>query len=90
MPLIRTMQLILVTSSIRIEQDDARIVHLIFDKSGSKVNLLDRAFIDDYVTTINKLKQMTFTGVVLRSAKKSFFAGGDITELSQSAEQGIE
>jgi 3-hydroxyacyl-CoA dehydrogenase/enoyl-CoA hydratase/3-hydroxybutyryl-CoA epimerase len=42
------------------------------------------------VTTINKLKQMTFTGVVLRSAKKSFFAGGDITELSQSAEQGIE
>ncbi|NQZ91972.1 MAG: enoyl-CoA hydratase/isomerase family protein [Moritella sp.] len=77
-------------SSIRLEQDDAGIVHLIFDKPASKVNLLDRRFIDDYVTTVNKLKQMTFTGVILRSAKTSFFAGGDITELSHSAEQGIE
>jgi len=77
-------------SSICLEQDDAGIVHLIFDKPASKVNLLDRSFIDDYVTIINKLKQMTFTGVILRSAKTSFFAGGDITELSHSAEQGIE
>jgi 3-hydroxyacyl-CoA dehydrogenase/enoyl-CoA hydratase/3-hydroxybutyryl-CoA epimerase len=77
-------------SSIRIEQDDAGIVHLIFDKPDSKVNLLDRRFIDDYVKTMNHLKQMTFTGVVLRSAKSSFFAGGDITELSRSAEQGID
>ncbi|MDX2322132.1 MAG: 3-hydroxyacyl-CoA dehydrogenase NAD-binding domain-containing protein [Moritella sp.] len=77
-------------SSIRLEQDDAGIVHLIFDKPGSKVNLLDRGFIDDYVTTVNNLKQMRFTGVILRSAKASFFAGGDITELSDSAEQGIE
>lgn len=77
-------------SSIRIEQDDAGIVHLIFDKPASKVNLLDRSFIDNYVTTINKLKQMTFTGVILRSVKKSFFAGGDIAELSHSAEQSIE
>ena len=46
-------------SSIHLEQDDAGIVHLIFDKPASKVNLLDRRFIDDYVTTVNKLKQMT-------------------------------
>ncbi len=77
-------------SSIRLEQDDAGIVHLIFDKPGTKVNLLDREFIDDYIVTINKLKDMQFTGVILRSAKPSFFAGGDIAELSQCADQGVE
>ncbi|PKH06216.1 3-hydroxyacyl-CoA dehydrogenase NAD-binding domain-containing protein [Moritella sp. Urea-trap-13] len=84
------MPLISSTSSIRVKQDDAGIVHLIFDKPDSKVNLLDRSFIDDYVTTVKRLKQMTFTGVVLRSAKSSFFAGGDITQLSHSVEQDIE
>lgn len=77
-------------SSIRFEQDDAGIIHLIFDKPDSKVNLLDSNFIDDYVAVINNLKVMTFTGVILRSAKNSFFAGGDITELSSSAEQEVE
>ncbi|QFI37424.1 3-hydroxyacyl-CoA dehydrogenase [Moritella marina ATCC 15381] len=90
MSLISTVSLISSTTSIRIEQDDAGIVHLIFDKADSKVNLLDRCFIDDYVKTVNQLKKMTFTGVVLRSAKTSFFAGGDITELSDSAIQDIE
>lgn len=84
------MPLISRTSSILIKQDDAGIVHLIFDKADSKINLLDRSFIDDYVKTVNKLKKMTFTGVVLRSAKTSFFAGGDIAELSDSAVQDIE
>jgi len=77
-------------SSIRLEQDDAGIVHLIFDKPNSIVNLLDRVFIDDYMATINKLKDMQFTGVILRSTKSSFFAGGDIAELSQCAEQDVE
>lgn len=75
-------------SSIRIEQDDAGIVHFIFDKPDSKVNLLDRHFIDDYVETINSLKQMKFTGVILRSAKTSFFAGGDIAELRLGMTRG--
>ncbi|QUM84958.1 3-hydroxyacyl-CoA dehydrogenase NAD-binding domain-containing protein [Moritella sp. 28] len=77
-------------SSIRLEQDDAGIVHLIFDKPSSKVNLLDRVFIDDYIVTINKLKDMQFTGVILRSKKSSFFAGGDIAVLSACAEQSVE
>nr|WP_075497866.1 3-hydroxyacyl-CoA dehydrogenase NAD-binding domain-containing protein [Moritella viscosa]SHO12675.1 Probable 3-hydroxyacyl-CoA dehydrogenase [Moritella viscosa] len=77
-------------SSIRIEQDGAGIVHLILDKPNASVNLLDRVFIDDYIATINKLKDMQFTGVILRSEKSSFFAGGDIAELSQCAEQGVD
>ncbi|KXO06987.1 Enoyl-CoA hydratase [isoleucine degradation] / 3-hydroxyacyl-CoA dehydrogenase/ 3-hydroxybutyryl-CoA epimerase [Moritella sp. JT01] len=77
-------------SSICLEQDDAGIVHLIFDKPNSKVNLLDRVFIDDYIVTINKLKDMQFAGVILRSAKLSFFAGADITALSACAEQSVE
>lgn len=77
-------------SSIRLEQDNAGIVHLIFDKKNVTVNLLDPGFIDDYIATINRLKNMRFTGVILRSSKASFFAGGDITELSKSAEQGVE
>ena len=76
--------------SICLEQDDAGIVHLIFDKPNSKVNLLDRVFIDDYIVTINKLKDIQFTGVILRSAKLSFFAGADITALSAYAEQSVE
>jgi len=76
--------------SIHLEQDDAGIVHLIFDKPGSKVNLLDRGFIDDYTAIVNTLRDMTFTGIILRSAKTSFFAGGDISELSHNAVQEVE
>lgn len=76
-------------SSICLQQDDAGIVHLIFDKDNATVNLLDRVFIDDYIATINSLKNMNFTGVILRSAKQSFFAGGDITELSRNADLDV-
>jgi 3-hydroxyacyl-CoA dehydrogenase/enoyl-CoA hydratase/3-hydroxybutyryl-CoA epimerase len=70
-------------SSIRIEQDSAAIVHLILDKPNASINLMDSAFFDDYVAAINQLKQMEFSGVVLRSTKSSFFAGGDLDELRQ-------
>ncbi len=70
-------------SSIRIEQDSADIVHLILDKPNASMNLMDSAFFSDYVAAINQLKQMEFIGVVLRSTKSSFFAGGDLDELRQ-------
>lgn len=77
-------------SSIRLEQDDAGIVHLILDKEDTRVNLLDQIFIDDYIAVIHRLRTMNFTGVILRSSKTSFFAGGDITELSRSAALSAE
>ena len=70
-------------SSIRMNQDDDAIVHLTFSKPDAALNLMDSAFIDDFIAVIAQLQKLDFTGIILQSDKSSFFAGGDLDQLSQ-------
>ena len=69
--------------SIRYEKDQNKIVHLIFDKQDSSANLMDEMFTQSFAKVIDLLLEDDFIGVVLRSAKSTFFSGGDLKMLAQ-------
>lgn len=73
-------------SSIKYHKDLNDVVHIVFDRAGSPVNLMDLAFADDLTQAIERLLEDDFIGVVMRSTKSTFFAGGDLSYLSSITE----
>ena len=78
-------------TSIRYEKTSDHIVHLVMDRQDGSTNIMDAAFQQDFHAVIDRLEaeKESLAGVLLRSAKKTFFAGGDLKALIQvGAEQG--
>lgn len=64
------------------------IVHLVLDRPDASANLIDRAFTDELSAAVERLQQTPdLTGVILRSNKSTFVAGGDLNLLSQVTEE---
>ena len=81
------------TTSIRYEKDDNNIVHLIMDRQNGSANVMDEAFQNDFKLVTARLvaEAEDIKGVIFRSAKKTFFAGGDLNSIYQvTEEQGEE
>nr|MBP9033503.1 enoyl-CoA hydratase/isomerase family protein [Pseudomonadales bacterium] len=77
--------------SIRYEKDDQNIVHLVFDNPTESANLMNADFRASLAEAVAKLKgESELAGVILRSAKSTFFAGADLKELIAAREQGAE
>ncbi|RMA80979.1 3-hydroxyacyl-CoA dehydrogenase NAD-binding domain-containing protein [Umboniibacter marinipuniceus] len=70
-------------SSIQIKQLENEIVQLILDNPNGSSNLMNQAFTADFIAVVETLKSTPFRGIVITSAKKTFFAGGDLSELIQ-------
>jgi 3-hydroxyacyl-CoA dehydrogenase/enoyl-CoA hydratase/3-hydroxybutyryl-CoA epimerase len=68
---------------IRWEQDADGIVVLTMDAPGQSANTMSQAFIDAFGVVVDRLEaeKDSYAGVVVTSAKKTFFAGGDLNEL---------
>ena len=73
------------TTSIRYEKDDNNIVHLIMDRQNGSANVMDEAFQNDFQLVSARLvaEAEDIKGVIFRSAKKTFFAGGDLNSIYQ-------
>jgi len=69
-------------SSIKLHIDQQNIAHLLLDKMDAQANLMDQAFSYDLEASIGELKTSPVTGVIVRSAKRTFFAGGDLNMLA--------
>ena len=70
-------------SGFHYEKDADGIVTVTMDMDGA-VNSMSPAFLPLFQETLNKLESETgLAGVVLTSAKKTFFAGGDLNSLCQ-------
>lgn len=68
--------------TIRYEKDSDNIVTLTFDRPGRPVNVLDEVFFADLSKCIERLADdKPLRGVILASAKKTFFAGADLEYL---------
>lgn len=67
--------------SIEIIELDDGIIQLLLDNPNGSSNLMNRAFTEDLVETVKELSQREFKGLIISSAKSTFFAGGDLTEL---------
>ena len=70
--------------TLRIEPQSNGIVAVILDRPDAAYNLIDDSFADDLARCLDELEAMPdVQGVLLRSAKKTFLAGGDLKLLSQ-------
>ncbi len=65
------------------EIDEAGIVTLTMDDPNQPVNTMNALFRSSLVATVDRLEaeKERITGVVVTSAKKTFFAGGDLRDL---------
>lgn len=80
-------------TAIRYERDAEGVVTLTMDDPANAVNLMNAAFIDSLGVVVDRLytERADITGVILASAKKSFFAGGDLEQLGYAdAERSAE
>src|SRR4051812_2821183 len=69
--------------TIRWEQDDDGIVTLILDDPNQSANTMNADYGESIRETVDRLEaeKDSITGVVITSAKKTFFAGGDLNDL---------
>lgn len=71
-------------SAIQYEKNADNIVILTLDSSGQSANTMNAEFRDALDEVSQKLKAETdLKGIIFRSVKKTFFAGGDLDELIQ-------
>ena len=75
-------------SAIKYQKDQDNIVTLTLDSTGQSANTMNGEFRDSIADVANQLKNENQTpeglsGVILTSAKKTFFAGGDLNEIIQ-------
>ena len=81
----------------RWDLDDAGIVTLTMDDPNAPVNTMNQTFQDDIRATVERLEEeigdgseTPIKGVIITSAKKTFFAGGDIKQMSKATEDDAE
>lgn len=70
-------------SSIRYQSGEQGVVTLVLDAPGRSVNTMDAAFRAELESVVGRLEaeRDAIRGVVLTSAKRTFFAGGDLHAL---------
>ncbi|MFJ3762016.1 3-hydroxyacyl-CoA dehydrogenase NAD-binding domain-containing protein [Streptomyces sp. NPDC090080] len=71
------------STTIRWEKDDTGVVTLVLDDPNQSANTMNAAFVESLAAVADRLEaeQDSIRGVVLTSAKKTFFAGGDLRDL---------
>ncbi|WP_323846597.1 3-hydroxyacyl-CoA dehydrogenase NAD-binding domain-containing protein [Microbulbifer magnicolonia] len=67
--------------SIRLEKDSDNIIHLILDNPNASANVMDRDFAESLHQAVERLQKDDYAGIIVRSAKSTFFAGGDLNWL---------
>ncbi|MFF7652205.1 3-hydroxyacyl-CoA dehydrogenase NAD-binding domain-containing protein [Streptomyces sp. NPDC007983] len=70
-------------STIRWEQGDDGVVTLVLDDPGQSANTMNAAFIASLDAIADRLEaeHESIRGVIVTSAKKTFFAGGDLKDM---------
>src|SRR4051812_38762547 len=78
--------------TIRWEQDDDGIVTLVLDDPEQSANTMNAAYGASMRKTIDRLEaeKDAIAGVVITSAKKTFFAGGDLNDLRAVKKEDAE
>ena len=77
-------------ASVIYEKDQDNIVHLILDKPNANANLMDNEFTESLATAVEKLRQDDYAGVIFRSNKSTFFAGGNLDDLFASQKENAD
>ncbi|MEU2429290.1 3-hydroxyacyl-CoA dehydrogenase NAD-binding domain-containing protein [Streptomyces sp. NPDC007861] len=71
------------STTIRWEQDETGIVTLVLDDPNQSANTMNQAFKDSIAAIADRAEaeKDTIRGIIYTSAKKTFFAGGDLKDM---------
>ncbi|MBN2623321.1 MAG: enoyl-CoA hydratase/isomerase family protein, partial [Acidimicrobiales bacterium] len=74
------------TETIRYEKDGEGIVTLTLDDPNQSANTMNADFVESYAAVAKRLEDEAddITGIIVTSAKSTFFAGGDLRDLIQA------
>ncbi len=77
-------------SPVRWEKDSENIVTLTFDAPGSPVNTMTAGWLEAFEAAVGRIvkKRDAIAGVVLASAKKTFFAGAELKDVVRLGPEG--
>src|ERR1700722_3933257 len=80
------------SSTIRWEKGDDGIVILTLDDPNQSANTMNPAYLASIRATVARLQaeKDEITGVIVTSAKKTFFAGGDLNDLRKVTPENAE
>ncbi len=80
------------SSTIRWDRDDDGVVILTLDDPHQSANTMNAAYQASMRATVERLRaeRDEISGVIITSAKKTFFAGGDLNELKQATKEQAE
>jgi 3-hydroxyacyl-CoA dehydrogenase/enoyl-CoA hydratase/3-hydroxybutyryl-CoA epimerase len=74
------------STTIRWDKDEDGVVVLTLDDPGQSANTMNEAYATSMAATVDRLEaeKDDITGVVITSAKKTFFVGGDLHDLRRA------
>jgi 3-hydroxyacyl-CoA dehydrogenase/enoyl-CoA hydratase/3-hydroxybutyryl-CoA epimerase len=80
------------TEAIRFEKDSDNIVTLTMDMPGQSANTMNGDFREAILATAQRIEKEidSISGIIYASAKKTFFAGGDLNELIKAKPEDAE
>ena len=80
------------SSTIRWDRDDDGVVILTLDDPNQSANTMNAAYAASIKATVDRLEaeQDEIKGVIITSAKKTFFAGGDLNDLRAATKENAE
>ena len=80
------------STTIRWEQDSDGVVILTLDDPNQSANTMNAAYAASIRATVDRLEaeKDAITGVIITSAKKTFFAGGDLNDLKQATKENAD
>jgi 3-hydroxyacyl-CoA dehydrogenase/enoyl-CoA hydratase/3-hydroxybutyryl-CoA epimerase len=76
-------------TAVRYEKDADGIVTLTLDDPTASANTMNQLYIDSMAAAVDRLyaEAESITGVVIASAKKTFFAGGNLNNMVQATRE---
>ncbi|MGP3953605.1 3-hydroxyacyl-CoA dehydrogenase NAD-binding domain-containing protein [Streptomyces sp. 7N604] len=79
-------------TTIRWEQDGTGVVTLVLDDPGQSANTMNQAFKASLTAIADRLEaeKDSVRGIIVTSAKKTFFAGGDLKDMSKLGPEHAE
>jgi 3-hydroxyacyl-CoA dehydrogenase/enoyl-CoA hydratase/3-hydroxybutyryl-CoA epimerase len=80
------------STTIKYEKGDDNIVILTLDDPNQSANTMNAAYLASMAATVDRLEaeKDSIAGVVITSAKKTFFAGGDLNDLKKVGPEDAE
>ena len=61
--------------------DEHNIAHIILDRPNTSANVIDATFVSDFAEVVTQALASAAKGILLRSEKQTFVAGGDLETL---------